>query len=79
MPRVICPITLSAERWLPYYQGAVRALVVRSLDGRSVQLPAHALRPFVDHDGLHGIFIVDFDESGRLQGLQRLPLPTRGA
>lgn len=75
MPRVICPIALSADRWLPFYRGELRALLVRSLDGRSVQLPAASLQRFVDMDGLNGIFVVDFTDGGKLVRIERLAIP----
>ena len=63
MPGLIMDIALSGERLQAIYG---------SRDGRRVNLPAHHLRPFIGHDGVHGTFRLDFSEDGRLLALQRL-------
>lgn len=78
MPRVICPIRISAERWEPFYRGLIQSLQATSLDGRTVQLPATALRPFVDSNGVDGIFMIDFSDSGKLIALHRVALRPTG-
>lgn len=78
MPRVICPIRISAERWEPFYRGEVQRLQTTTIDGRTVQMPAAALRPFVEANGVEGIFVIDFSDAGKLVGIQRLRLPARG-
>ncbi|HGM8033390.1 TPA: DUF2835 family protein [Pseudomonas aeruginosa] len=54
------------------YGGRANRVLLRSRDGRRVNLPAHHLRPFIGHDGVHGTFRLDFSEDGRLLALQRL-------
>ncbi len=65
-------LSLSAERYLAYYQGAARAVIVRAHDGRRVQFPADALRPYVTQDGVHGEFVLQANAQGRLVTLKRL-------
>lgn len=72
MPSLVLDISLSAERFLAVYQGHANRVMVRSRDGRKVSLPAHHLRPFLTHDGIHGSFELEFDPGGSLLALRRL-------
>ena len=65
-------ISLTAERFLRYYQGHARAVLVRAEDGSRIQLPASRLRPFVASDGIHGRFELEIDEDNRFVGIRRL-------
>ncbi|BBP82025.1 DUF2835 domain-containing protein [Pseudomonas sp. No.21] len=72
MPSLVLDISLTAERFLAVYQGHANRVMLRSRDGRKVSLPAHHLRPFLTHDGIHGSFELEFDPSGSLLALRRL-------
>ncbi len=63
---------IPGDVYLAYYQGAARAVVVRTADGRTVQFPAEALRPFVTRDGIHGAFEMEFDAHNKLLDLRRV-------
>jgi len=65
-------IALSAERYLAYYQGVARGVVVTADDGTRVEFPAHELRPFVTRDGVYGRFVLRVDADNKLQSLRRL-------
>ena len=65
-------LNLSAERYLSYYQGAARAVSVRSVDGQCVEFPAEHLRRFVTHDGVRGEFVLQFDSNNKFLGLERI-------
>ena len=54
--RICFVLELPAEEYLRYYQGQAGAVIVRAEDGRRVQLPASALRPFVTEQGIYGRF-----------------------
>lgn len=72
MPSLVLDISLSAERFLAVYQGHANRVMLRSRDGRKVSLPAHHLRPFLTHDGIHGSFELEFEAGGSLLALRRL-------
>lgn len=78
MPSVVLPIHVSAEDWVGYYRGAVRAVRATSLDGRVIELPAGVLQPFVSEHGVRGVFRVFFDQHYRFVRIERLRGPTRG-
>lgn len=72
MQELIIDLALPAERYLAWYRGQAGRVMMRSRDGRSVSLPAHHLRPFLTHEGVHGSFIMRFTAEGKLVSLERL-------
>jgi hypothetical protein len=65
-------LNISPEAYLRYYQGAVRDVIARGHDGRTIQFPAGLLRRFLTHDGIYGEFRLRFDASHRLVSLDRI-------
>ena len=47
---------ISAQEMKEYYSGKISSVHVIGVDGRSIQFPADILRPFVEHNGVHGWF-----------------------
>ena len=68
---ILFTLSISRNEYLRYYRGLARDVIVRSHDGRRIQFPAHLLRPFVEHRGVHGEFRLTVDEQRRLIDLQR--------
>lgn len=65
-------LALSAEKYLAYYQGNVRDVVVRSEDGRNIRFPASAIQGFLTHSGIYGTFEITFDENNKLIGVRSM-------
>jgi hypothetical protein len=65
-------LDITAQELLAYYRGAVRDVLARSLDGRTVRFPVSTLRGFVAHDGVRGVFALRFDASNKLIDLRRI-------
>lgn len=74
---ILVDLAISADEYLRYYQGGASVVLARARDGRTVQFPARLLRGFVDHDGVHGSFLLRCDADHRLIGMERVP--PRGA
>lgn len=55
-----------------FYQGAASSVIARAEDGRNVQFPANALRPFVTRSGVHGRFELELGAGQRLRALRRI-------
>ncbi|MBD9484262.1 DUF2835 domain-containing protein [Pseudomonas sp. PDM14] len=72
MPSLVLDIALPAERFLAVYQGRANRVMLWSRDGRKVSLPAHHLKPFLQHEGIHGTFELEFSAAGELLELRRL-------
>jgi len=67
----IVPLDISADEYRRLYSGAARTVVARDLQGRRLQFPASALRPFVSRTGVQGVFIIRVDGDNRLLGIER--------
>ena len=72
MTCVLLDISLPAERLQAVYRAQANRVLVTSRDGRRINLPAHHLRRFMTHSGVHGTFELEFDDTGRLLALRRL-------
>ena len=70
--RVSLRLSITAHEYLAYYRNEADAVLARTLDGRSIEFPANALRPHVTHQGVYGLFEIEFDASYRLIRLERL-------
>ena len=68
-------LALPAEDYLSFYKGHAQNVVVNSVDGRTVQFPASAIRKFLTHEGVYGVFEIEFDEGNKLVGFERVGLP----
>ncbi|WP_317928690.1 DUF2835 family protein [Halioxenophilus sp. WMMB6] len=69
-------IAISREELLILYRRGSAVVNARALDGRRVQFPATALRPWVDHWGVRGNFRIYFDQNNRLSRIE--PANSRG-
>ncbi|MCW8891603.1 MAG: DUF2835 domain-containing protein [Sedimenticola sp.] len=65
-------INLTSQEYLHYYRGQASAVIVQADDGRTLQLPANSLRPFVTASGISGRFELTLDDRNKLVELRRL-------
>ncbi|GEK74049.1 DUF2835 domain-containing protein [Halomonas halophila] len=72
MPTIDIALSLTPAACLAHYEGRAGVVHTRSLDGRSVQFPAEALRRVVARDGVNGVFRLYFSPEGRFEGILRL-------
>lgn len=72
MHSIIVPLRISAEEFQRLYEGAVKDVSARSLDGRRVRFPANILRPFVTHSGVDGTFHIHFGDDNRFQRIEKI-------
>ncbi|MCZ6804469.1 MAG: DUF2835 family protein [Proteobacteria bacterium] len=59
-------LAIPADKYLSYYQGRVRNIIVRSENNRNIKFPASAIRSFLTHDGIFGLFEIQYDENNKL-------------
>jgi hypothetical protein len=64
-------LNLSAEHYLRFYQGQASRVSVIAADGRRIEFPANALRPYVTRQGVVGDFQLIIDDNNRLLRLER--------
>jgi hypothetical protein len=74
MKRFEFHLSISAERYLDYYRGIARQVVVRSPGGVTIQFPASLLQPFVTPAGIDGDFVLTCDEQNKGAELRRSPV-----
>lgn len=72
MAKIVLNVALSALKYEAMYTGLAKNLVASSVDGRKVQLPLSAFQRFVTHQGIHGFFEVEFDDSNKLISVRRV-------
>ena len=72
MAKIVLNVALPAFKYEAMYAGAAKNLVASSLDGRKVQLPLPAFQRFVTHQGIHGLFEVEFDDKNKLIAVTKL-------
>lgn len=72
VPTLLIDVALPADRLKAVYQGHANRIQLRSRDGRSVNLPAHHLKPFVTENGVYGSFQLHFSDEGKFISLTRV-------
>lgn len=72
MAKIAVNIALPAYQYEALYKGVAKNLVAHSLDGRKVQLPLVAFQRFLKHQGIYGIFEVEFDVNHKLTSVRQL-------
>jgi len=72
MTRYSFQLRISSERYLDYYRGVVKNVIVRSTAGQTVQFPAALLQKHVTPEGVHGFFVLTCDENCRCVELKRV-------
>lgn len=63
---------IPAHEYQQYYSGSARDVIVTASDGRNIQFPANILRSFVGHDGIHGEFVIEFDDNNKFIAINKL-------
>ena len=72
MPRICVTISISADEYLANYAGTAKNVITRSIDGQVVQFPAILLRQFVLKDGIHGHFLLEYDDNNKFTRIEKL-------
>lgn len=72
MQTIEVSLNIPADEYLALYQGQVKNVYAKSIDGRSVMFPARILQPYVLHSGIQGRFRITFDVNGRYQTIDRV-------
>lgn len=64
-------LSIPPEKYLAYYRGTAKSVVVRCVDGLTIQFPASLLQQHVLPDGINGDFMLTCDDGNRGAKLQR--------
>ena len=68
-------LRIPPEKYVDYYRGRIRLVVVRCHTGQTVQFPASLLQQFVTPEGIHGAFVLTSDANNKIIGLERTAAP----
>lgn len=72
MKHIVVDLTISAEEYLKLYRGTAKTVQTRSRNGLRIHFPANILQPYVNRKGIHGSFVIDYDDANRFQQIRRL-------
>ena len=72
MPTFEFDMALSAEETRSIYQGRARFILVKSVQGPKLQLPAVNFRRHVTEHGIRGRFSVEINASYKILALRKL-------
>jgi hypothetical protein len=65
-------LAIPSEKFMSYYQGNAQNVVVTSIENKTIQFPASAIRQFLSHEGIYGLFEIQFDENNKLIDIIRI-------
>jgi adenine deaminase len=65
-------LSLTSERYMAYYKGKASSIQTRSIDNKTIRFPANAIREFLTHDGIHGLFEIQFDKNNKLIKIEKI-------
>ncbi len=72
MRSIVVQLSISADEFQRLYEGTVKEVIARSIDGRRVRFPANILRPFVTRVGILGTFHIQFSDENRFQSIEKI-------
>ena len=72
MAHLIVQLNIDKDKYLSWYQGAVKVVSAVTTEGKSVHFPANILQPFVTHNGVAGSFAIYFDDNNKFKEIKRL-------
>ena len=72
MSSLVVNLHISAEQYQRLYEGTVKFVSARSVDGKTVRFPAAILRPYVTHAGISGTFQIYFSAEKRFERIEKI-------
>jgi hypothetical protein len=72
MNQYVFNLKIGYDEFLPIYRGSINKLVVRDVNGRTIELPAAHFKQFLTPQGVNGRFKLLTESSGKFQSLSRL-------
>lgn len=65
-------LSISRQELLKYYRGSARQVVARTTSGQNISFPVDALKPYVTHNGVRGVFRVIVSSEFKLIDIQQV-------
>ncbi len=65
-------LNIPYDDYLAYYQGVAQRVSVVASDGRRIEFPANLIQRHLTHQGVVGLFELEFDDNHKLIELRRI-------
>jgi len=65
-------LKINRDEWLRYYRGEARTVMITSLQGLRISLPAIHFRAHTTENGIQGLFRLTLDQNNKFIRLERL-------
>jgi len=65
-------LDLSHDEVLGYYKGKYKVISTMTVDNVRIEFPAVAIKSFVQDNGVHGLFSIEFDQNNKLVAICRV-------
>ncbi|MFV1982569.1 MAG: DUF2835 family protein [Thiohalomonadales bacterium] len=62
---------ISKSELTKYYTG-IKIVSATSTDGRRVQFPVNILQKYITHEGIHGMFLLKYDEKFKFNSIEKI-------
>lgn len=72
MKTLTLDISIPADRYEALYSGAVKDVQAVSREGLSVRFPGRILQKFLNHQGVHGTFVIEFDDANKFKAIKKI-------
>jgi len=72
MRKLTLDISLPSDRYEALYAGSVKDVQVISREGVRVRFPGMILQKYLQHDGVHGTFVIEFDDANKFRAITRI-------
>ena len=72
MKRLTLDLNIPAAQYQSLYDGTVRDVQALAREGLRVRFPGRILQRFVDHNGISGTFVIEFDDSHKFRAITKI-------
>lgn len=72
MPSVYLRLNLGPEECRDLYTSYSQQVTTRSTDGRNLMFPRRILQGLVQHNGIQGLFRINYSASGKFISIERV-------
>lgn len=72
MKKLTLDLHIPAERYEALYSGAVSDVQAVSREGLRVRFPGKILQRFLNHDGISGTFVIEFDDANKFRAITKI-------
>ncbi len=72
MKRLTLDLNIPAAQYQSLYDDTVRDVQALAREGLRVRFPGRILQRFVDHNGISGTFVIEFDDFHKFRAITKI-------